>query len=117
MGVFRRPELEKDNPVAPQMYVGPRRRLALARAASKSPVPVQGDMVGTLQALTDAAEQFVATVPASKKRHKERAALLKAITQAQRLLSGGVAALKGTSRGGGVPGSTDAPGLCETRPA
>jgi hypothetical protein len=23
MAVFRRPELEKDNPIAPQMYVGP----------------------------------------------------------------------------------------------
>lgn len=87
MGVFRRPELEKDNPVAPQMYVGPRRRLALARAASKSPAPVQGDMVEMLQILTAAAERFVAAVPASKQRHKERTALLKAITQAQRLLS------------------------------
>ncbi|MDP3090926.1 MAG: hypothetical protein Q8N04_09625 [Nitrospira sp.] len=88
MGVFRRPELEKDNPVAPQMYVGPRRRLALARAASKAQVSAQGDMVETLQTLTAAAEGFVATVPASKARHKERAALLKAITQAQRRLSG-----------------------------
>ncbi len=33
MGAFRRPELEKDNPTAPQAYIGPRRRLALARAA------------------------------------------------------------------------------------
>lgn len=39
MGAFYRPELEKDNPIAPQAYVGPRRRLALARAASKA---VQG---------------------------------------------------------------------------
>ena len=31
MAVFRRPELEKDNPIAPQMYVGPRRRRALLR--------------------------------------------------------------------------------------
>ncbi len=88
MGVFRRPELEKDNPAAPQMYVGPRRRLALARAASKAQTSASGDMAETLQALTDAAERFVATVPASKARHKERAALLKAITQAQRRLSG-----------------------------
>lgn len=88
MGVFRRPELEKDNPAAPQMYVGPRRKLALARAASKAQASVQGDMAGTLQALTAAAERFVATVPASKTGHKERTALLKAITQAQRSLSG-----------------------------
>jgi len=86
MGVFRRPELEKDNPIAPQMYVGPRRRLALARALSKKQVPVQGDLAEMLQTLTAAAARFVATVPASKKRHKERTALLKAITQAQRLL-------------------------------
>ena len=88
MGVFRRPELEKDNPVASQMYVGPRRRLALARAASKAQASVQGDMAETLQALTAAAERFVASVPASKKRHKERTAVLTAITHAQRLLSG-----------------------------
>ena len=88
MGVFRRPELIKDNPVAPQMYVGPRRRLALARAASTSQVPTQGDMAETLQALTAAAKGFVATVSVSKKRQAERDALLDAITQAQRLLSG-----------------------------
>ena len=87
MGVFRRPELEKDNPIAPQMYVGPRRRLALARAASKSQVPASEDLTEMLQNLTAAAERFVAGVPASKQRHKERTALLKAITQAQRLLS------------------------------
>ena len=37
MAVFRRPELEKDNPIAPQMYVGPRRRRALLRETSLSP--------------------------------------------------------------------------------
>ena len=88
MGIFSRPELIKDNPVAPQMYVGPRRRLALARAAAKSPVPTQGDMGEILRTLTVAAKEFVATVPASKKRQEERDALLEAITQAQRLLSG-----------------------------
>jgi hypothetical protein len=88
MGGFRRPELEKDNPIAPQMYVGPRRRRALARAASPLPVVEQVGMAETLQALTAAAERFVASVPESKKRHGERAALLEAITQAQRLLSG-----------------------------
>lgn len=86
MGVFRRPELEKDNPIAPQMYVGPRRRLALARAALK-PVSAQGGMAETLQALTDAAEQFLAVVPALKKVGRERKALLKAISQAQERLS------------------------------
>lgn len=85
MGVFRRPELEKDNPVAPQMYVGPRRRLALARAASKSQVPAPGGMAETLQTLTEAAEQFVAIVPPSKKRQAERDELLAAIAQARQL--------------------------------
>ena len=32
--IFRRPELEKDNPIAPEPYVGPRRRLAMARASA-----------------------------------------------------------------------------------
>jgi hypothetical protein len=45
-------------------------------------------MAETLQALTAAAKGFVATVPVSKKRQEERDALLEAITQAQRLLSG-----------------------------
>jgi hypothetical protein len=45
-------------------------------------------MVELLQTLTAAAKGFVATVPASKKRQEERDALLDAITQAQRLLSG-----------------------------
>jgi hypothetical protein len=88
MAVFRRPELEKDNPVAPQMYVGPRRRRALLREASLSPASQQGDMAETLQALTAAAERFVESAPRSKKLLKERSALLKAIIQAQRLLSG-----------------------------
>lgn len=87
MGVFRRPELEKDNPVAPQMYVGPRRRRALARAARKPQAPAPGNLTEMLQNLTAAAERFVAGVPASKQRHKERTALLKAIMHAQRLLS------------------------------
>jgi hypothetical protein len=88
MAVFRRPELEKDNPVAPQMYVGPRRRRALLREASLSPASKQGDMAETLQALTAAAKRFVGSVPRSKKLQKERGALLEAIIQAQRLLSG-----------------------------
>jgi nitrogenase molybdenum-iron protein alpha/beta subunit len=45
-------------------------------------------MAETLRALTAAAKRFVAIVPASKKSQEERDALLDAITQAQRLLSG-----------------------------
>ena len=85
MAVFRRPELEKDNPIAPQMYVGPRRRRALLREASLSPASRHGDMAETLQALTAAAERFVANVPPSKKLQEERTALLEAIIQAQQL--------------------------------
>ncbi|NOT22477.1 MAG: hypothetical protein HOP22_07100 [Nitrospiraceae bacterium] len=88
MAIFRRPELEKDNPIAPQMYAGPRRRRALLREASVSPASGQGDMAETLQALTAAAERFVASVPPSKKLQEERSALLEAIIQAQQLLSG-----------------------------
>jgi nitrogenase molybdenum-iron protein alpha/beta subunit len=47
-------------------------------------------MAETLQALTEAAERFVMSMPASKKRQEERTALLKAIAQAHRLLSAGV---------------------------
>ena len=83
MAVFRRPELEKDNPIAPQMYVGPRRRRALLREASLSPGSRQGDMAETLLALTAAAERFLASVPPSKKLQEERSALLEAIVQAQ----------------------------------
>jgi hypothetical protein len=83
MAVFRRPELEKDNPTAPQMYVGPRRRRALLREASLSPASRLGDMAETLQALTAAAERFMAKVPPSKKLQEERSALLEAIVQAR----------------------------------
>ncbi len=83
MAVFRRPELEKDNPTAPQMYVGPRRRRALLREASLLPASRQGDMAETMQALTVAAERFVAMVPPSKKLQEERSALLEAIVQAR----------------------------------
>ena len=85
MAVFRRPELEKDNPIAPQMYVGPRRRRALLREASLSPASRRGNIAETLQALTAAAERFVASVPPSKKLQEERTALLEAIIRAQRL--------------------------------
>jgi hypothetical protein len=64
------------------MYVGPRRRRALLREA---PASRQRDMAETLQALTAAAERFVASVPPSKKLQEERSALLEAIIQAQRL--------------------------------
>ena len=81
-----RPELEKDNPVAPQMYVGPRRRLAQARKASLAGAPAQ-DTTETLRTLTETAARFVDGLPGSKKADKHLTALRKAIAQAQRLLS------------------------------
>lgn len=87
MAVFRRPELEKDNPSAPQMYVGPRRRRELAREASSLLVTAQESMTEVLQTLMSAAERFVATVPPAKKLTQERKALLKAIAQAQKHLA------------------------------
>jgi hypothetical protein len=87
MAVFRRPELEKDNPVAPQMYVGPRRRQALARAASTLRVAPQESVAVVIQRLTAAAEQFVASVPPAKQSTQERKALLKAITLAHKSLA------------------------------
>jgi hypothetical protein len=88
MAVFRRPELEKDNPVAPQMYVGPRRRRARTRAASTPQVTPQESVAEVTQRLTAAAERFVASVPPAKKSTQERKALLKAITLAHKSLAG-----------------------------
>lgn len=87
MAVFRRPELEKDNPVAPQMYVGPRRRQAMARAASTLRVASQESVAVVIQRLTAAAERFVASVPPTRQSTQERKALLKAITMAQKSLT------------------------------
>ncbi|MFO0707856.1 MAG: hypothetical protein U0412_13490 [Nitrospira sp.] len=89
MGVFRRPELEKDNPAAPQMYVGPRRRLALARAAARTKASAGVGLAQTLAALTDAAERFVDAVPVSKEQRKERTALVRAIARAHAALADG----------------------------
>lgn len=87
MAVFRRPELEKDNPVAPQVYVGPRRRRALTRAASTPQVTLQESVAEVIQILTAAAERFVARVPPAKQSTQERKALLKAITLAQKSMA------------------------------
>ena len=88
MARSRRPELEKDNPVAPQPYVGPRKREARSsRAFSSSRVKARSEMGKTLLTLMEAAERFVNGAARSKKLEEERNALLDAITQAQWLLS------------------------------
>ena len=87
MARSRRPELEKDNPTAPQLYVGPRRRSALSRATTPSHPAAQDAIASALQALMAAAEEFVNGVPYVQELDKERNALLEAIAQAQTLLS------------------------------
>ena len=87
MARSRRPELEKDNPTAPQLYVGPRRRSALSRATTPSHPAAQDAIASALQALMAAAEEFVNGVPYVQELDKERNALLEAIGQAQTLLS------------------------------
>jgi hypothetical protein len=87
MAGFRRPELEKDNPIAPQMYVGPRRRRLLARAAASTQVTAQERMTEVMQSLMEAAERFVASVPPGKKLTQERKALLRAIVRTQQHLA------------------------------
>lgn len=82
-----RPELEKDNPMAPQIYVGPRRRRAMARKASSEPMAAADGIATRLQRLVDAAEQFVHSMPPVQETNKERTALLEAISHAQGCLS------------------------------
>jgi len=87
MSIFRRPELEKDNPVAPQPYIGPRRRLAMARAAASGRTTEPADVRDMLKTLVEAATYFVKSRPKTKKTDKELNALQKAITQAERALN------------------------------
>lgn len=77
----RRPELEKDNPAAPEVYARRRRR----RASGQDRLP--SDALDTLQSLTEAAESYLNRMPLSKKNEAERRVLLDAITRAQLLLS------------------------------
>lgn len=85
--VFRRPELEKDNPIASQPYLGPRRRRARAHAVSVEESAEMGEMKEAFQALTDAASRFVKGLPKSRTTAKNLAMLRDAIGRAERLLS------------------------------
>ncbi|HWF61061.1 MAG TPA: hypothetical protein VN666_12230 [Nitrospira sp.] len=85
--IFRRPELEKDNPIAPQPYVGLRRRLALARAAASRESTEENDLRKTLQTLTLAASRYVDHLPKIKKTEKSVKVLRDAIAQAERVLA------------------------------
>ncbi len=85
--IFRRPELEKDNPIAPQPYIGPRRRLAMARAAASGELSDSGDVKETLQTLTKAASRFVNSLPKARKADTGLKVLRDAIAQAERVLA------------------------------
>ena len=95
---MRRPELEKDNPTAPQLYVGPRRRRALSRATTPSHPAAQDAIASAMHTLMSAAEEFVNGVPYVQELDMERNALLEAITQAQTLLSAGDVAVTRPAR-------------------
>lgn len=84
--IFRRPELEKENPIAPQPYIGPRRRLALARSLASRECTEEHDLKKTLQDLTLAASRYVDSVQRKKKTEKNLKMLRDAITQAERVL-------------------------------
>ena len=85
--IFRRPELEKDNPMAPQPYVGPRRRLALARAAALKEFTEENDLKMALQDLTRAASHYVDRMSKAKKTEKSLKVLRDAIAQAERVMA------------------------------
>lgn len=85
--IFRRPELEKDNPIAPQPYVGPRRRLALARAIGSREFTEENDLKKALRALTRAASRYVDREPKTRKAGKSLKVLRDAIAQAERVLA------------------------------
>ncbi len=85
--IFRRPELEKDNPIAPEPYVGPRRRLAMARAAASGRLTEGEDVTETLQVLTEAASRVVNGLPKIPKTNKDLKSLRTAIAQAKRVLA------------------------------
>lgn len=85
--VFRRPELEKDNPIAPEPYVGPRRRLAMARAAAAGESIEADDVRKTLRTLTEAVARVVNRLPNARKTDKDLKVLREAIAQAERVLA------------------------------
>jgi hypothetical protein len=85
--IFRRPELEKDNPIAPEPYVGPRRRLAMARAAALEKSTEAGDLKDTLRMLTSAAAEFLRRQPKVRKPGRSLMALRDAIAKADQVLA------------------------------
>ncbi|MBS0151947.1 MAG: hypothetical protein JSR31_13490 [Nitrospira sp.] len=85
--MFRRPELEKDNPIAPEPYVGPRRRLAMARAVAAGKSVEPRDVMETLHVLTEAAARVVKRFSNQRKPDGDLEKLRDAVAQAERTLS------------------------------
>lgn len=85
--IFRRPELEKDNPIAPEPYVGPRRRLAMARAAALENSTEAGNLKETLRTLVIAAARFLREQPKVRKPGRSLTALRDAIKKANQVLA------------------------------
>lgn len=84
---FQRPELEKDNPIAPQPYVGPRRRQSKARTKAVAE-PVRSEQIRErLQILAKAASRYLSTLPKTKKADEGLNVLREAIAQAKQVLS------------------------------
>ncbi len=84
---FRRPELEKDNPMAPQPYVGPRRQKAKACEGSAVDFTEADRIMERLRALTEAASHFVNGLPKTRRQDKSLNVLRDAIAQAEQLLT------------------------------
>ncbi|ALA58630.1 hypothetical protein [Nitrospira moscoviensis] len=87
MARSNRPELIKDNPVAPQMYV---RRRTTGRGGGERSTSVaaeRAELQQALQTLAGAAETFLQATPQWKRAERERQMLLDALTQAQLVLS------------------------------
>ena len=85
--VFRRPELEKDNPIAAQPYVGPRRRQGRVHGVSAEESTGMDELRETLQTLLQAASRLVKGLPKTRKVDKNLTVLRGAIAQAERVLS------------------------------
>jgi hypothetical protein len=85
--IFRRPELEKDNPLAPQPYVGPRRRLAMARAEASRELTEENELTRTLRTLTLAASRYVNSMQETRKTGRRLKLLRDAIAQAEQVLA------------------------------
>ena len=85
--IFKRPELEKDNPIAPEPYVGPRRRLAMARAAVLGNSTEAKDMKEMLQTLVNAAARFLRAQPNVRRPGRSLTALRDAIEKANQVLA------------------------------